>query len=125
MQPVKADLVHLVLAGFDVPREELHGARRAAGEHGAQDLSVLERGVDDALGVREIQPPHDADALGDRMVHAGELGIAGGLDQRAVEFLVQARVATSQVFARSARRSFGSPAHSRCTAAASSTRRRS
>src|SRR6185369_14196006 len=47
--------------------------------------------VDHALGMGEVEAPHDADALGDRVVHAGELGIARGLDQRAVEFLVEAR----------------------------------
>ena len=136
VQPVQADLAHLGLARFDMTCEELHGARRAAGEHCAQDLSVLQVGVDDALGMREVQAPHDADALGDRLVHARELGIAGGLDQGAVEFLVQARDARAVgepaarrhqpgTFARPASAAFGSPAHSRCTAAVSRTRRRS
>jgi hypothetical protein len=48
-------------------------------------------GIDHALGVREIQPAHDADALGDRLVQAGELRIAGGRDQLAVELLVEPR----------------------------------
>ena len=60
---------------------------------------MLEIGVDDALGVGEVEAPHDADAFGDRLVHARELGVAGGLDQRAVEFLVQARDAHLRLWA--------------------------
>ena len=42
----------------------------------------------DARLLGEIQPADDADALGHVAVHAGHLGVAGGLHQRAVEFLV-------------------------------------
>ena len=52
---------------------------------------MLDVGVADALGVREVEAAHDADALGDRLVRARQLRVAGGRHQRGVELLVQAR----------------------------------
>ena len=53
---------------------------------------MLEIGIDDSLGMREVQAPHDADAFGDRLMDSCQLGIARGGDQLGVE-LVDAALA--------------------------------
>jgi hypothetical protein len=85
---VQRDLAHLGLAGLDVRAQQQRGLVAAPVLDGAQDLRVLLVGRVDAHGLGEVQPPDDADALGDVGMHPGHLAVANGPNQRCVEFLV-------------------------------------
>ncbi len=73
VQPVQRDAAHDRLAGLDVCLQEQARLVEPAAHHGAQDLRVLLVGRVDAVGLGEIEPADDADALGDVVVDAREL----------------------------------------------------
>ena len=88
---VQRDLPNLCLTRLDVRAQKHRGLVAAVRADGLQDLRVLVVGGVDARLLGEIEPANDADAVGHVAMHARHLGIAGGLDQRAMESLVPLR----------------------------------
>jgi len=73
---VQADLAHLELGLLDMRAQEELRLLRLAREDRCQHAGVLLVGGGNALGVSEVQAPHDADPLGDVGMDARELGVA-------------------------------------------------
>src|SRR5678816_3871783 len=65
---VERDVAHLELALLDVRRQQPRGLLGAAPRQRAQDARVLIVGGGYPRALGEIEPPHDADALGDLLV---------------------------------------------------------
>ena len=89
MQPVQGDLAHFLLADVDVAFQQVLGLFGATLQDRIEDLPVLGIRRIDARRVSEIQTADDANLFSDFEVHTRHFPIAGGLDQGAVESLVQ------------------------------------
>ena len=69
VQPVQRDPAHLRLARSDMRRQQELCFAVAPGKQRAHDGGVLLVRVPNALGLGEVEPAHDADALGDVAMH--------------------------------------------------------
>ena len=81
----------LGFARLDVRPQQAGGFLRTASDDCAQNLRVLVVRLVDAMRLREIEPPDDADAFRDFAMAPGDLGIARGGDQRHMERFVERR----------------------------------
>jgi hypothetical protein len=72
-----------------VKRDERSALLDFAASDSAEDGNVFVIGVVDAVAVDEIEPPHDADAVGNALHRAGQFFVAGCDDKRVMERFVE------------------------------------
>src|SRR5262245_41735949 len=91
VQLVQGNAAHFGLARGDVRREEGFCIAVVPREQRLEDCGVLLVGMPQALAFGEVEPPDDADALGNLLVNPRHLAVAGSRDDGCVKAFIELR----------------------------------